>query len=103
MIMTPKDMKKTLNNLLFKDENGNIIPFKQLEVINIGDMGNKEMIETSLIEDMPFEVNLKEIVPAHGLTLNDLFLVLFCGYDIEKVRQNNWRKMQGIPMRRKRK
>ena len=101
--MTPKDMKKTLNNLLFKDENGNIIPFKQLEVINIGDMGNKEMIETSLIEDMPFEVNLKEIVPAHGLTLNDLFLVLFCGYDIEKVRQNNWRKMQGIPMRRKRK
>ena len=103
MIMTPKDMKKTLNNLLFKDENGNIIPFKQLEVINIGDMGNKEMIETSLIEDMPFEVNLKEIVPAHGLTLNDLFLVLFCGHDIEKVRQNNWRKMQGIPMRRKRK
>lgn len=103
MIMTPKDMKKTLNNLLFKDENGNIIPFKQLEVINIGDMGNKEMIETSLIEDMPFEVNLEEIVPAHGLTLNDLFLVLFCGYDIEKVRQNNWRKMQGIPMRRKRK
>ena len=103
MIMTPKDMKKTLNNLLFKDENGNIIPFKQLEVINIRDMGNKEMIETSLIEDMPFEVNLKEIVPAHGLTLNDLFLVLFCGYDIEKVRQNNWRKMQGIPMRRKRK
>lgn len=101
MIMTPKDMKKTLNNLLFKDENGNIIPFKQLEVINIGDMGNKEMIETSPLDDMEFEVNLKDITPADGLTLDDLFLILFCGCDIEKVKQNNWRKMNGIPMRRK--
>lgn len=99
--MPPKDMEKTLNNLLFKDENGNIIPFKQLEVINIGDMGNQEMIETSPFDDMKLEVNLKDIRPADGLTLDDLFLILFCGCDIEKVKQNNWRKMHGIPMRRK--
>nr|DAI05594.1 MAG TPA: hypothetical protein [Herelleviridae sp.] len=101
--MPPKDMEKISNNLLFKDVSGNITLFKQLEVVNIGDMDNQEMIETSSVDDMCIEINLKDIVPAHGLTLNDLFLVLFCGYDIEKVRQNNWRKMHGISMRRKRK
>lgn len=59
------------------------------------------MIEASPIDDMYFEINLKDIVPVDGLTRYDLFLVLFCGYDIEKVKQNNWRKMHEIPMRRK--
>lgn len=101
--MPPKNMENIENHLFFKDENGSVTSFKRIETVNIGDFVKPEMIEASLIEDMPFEVNLKEIVPAHGLTLNDLFLVLFCGYDVEKVRQNNWRKMHGIPMRRKRK
>lgn len=99
--MPPKNMENIENHLFFKDENGSVTSFKRIETVNIGDFVKPEMIEASLIEDMPFEVNLKEIVPAHGLTLNDLFLVLFCGYDVEKVRQNNWRKMHGIPMRRK--
>lgn len=99
--MPPKNAWGDSNNLFFRDESGNFIKFKEIESINNIGCDKPEIIETSLIEDMPFEVNLKEIVPAHGLTLNDLFLVLFCGYDIEKVRQNNWRKMHGIPMRRK--
>lgn len=99
--MPPKDMEKISNNLLFKDESGNITPFKQLEVVNIGDMGNQEMIETSPLDDMKLEVNLKDIRPEDGLTLDDLFLILFCGCDIEKVKQNNWRKTHGIPMRMK--
>lgn len=61
------------------------------------------MIETSPIDDMKFEINLKDITPADGLTTGDLFLILFCGCKIEKVKQNNWRKIHGIPMRRKRK
>lgn len=99
--MPPKDMEKISNNLLFKDVSGNITLFKQLEVVNIGDMDNQEMIETSSVDDMCIEINLKDIVPADGLTLNDLFLILFYKFDIEKVKQNNWRKMHGIPMRRK--
>lgn len=99
--MPPKGMEKISNNLLFKDERGNTILFKQLEVINIGDMDNQEMIEASPLDDMKLELNLKDITPADGLTTDDLFLILFCGCDIEKVKQNNWRKMHGIPMRRK--
>ena len=94
--MPPKDMKQTSNVLLFKDGNGNITPFKKIEVINIGDMDNEEMIETSSIDDMKFEINLKDITPADGLTTDDLFLILFCECDIEKVKQNNWRKIHGF-------
>ncbi len=50
---------------------------------------------------MELELNLKDITPVDGLTTDDLFLILFFGCDIEKVKQNNWRKMHGIPMRRK--
>lgn len=99
--MPPKGMEKISNNLLFKNENGNITLFKQLEVLNIGDMDNQGMIETSPLDDMELELNLKDITPVDGLTTDDLFLILFCGCDIEKVKQNNWRKMHGIPMRRK--
>lgn len=99
--MPPKDMEKISNNLLFKDVSGNITLFKQLEVVNIGDMDNQEMIETSSVDDMCIEINLKDIVPADGLTLNDLFLILFYKFDIEKVKKNNWRKLHRIPIRRK--
>lgn len=99
--MPPKDMEKISNNLLFKDVRGNITLFKQLEVVNIGDMDNQEMIETSSVDDMCIEINLKDIVPADGLTLNDLFLILFYKFDIEKVKKNNWRKLHRIPIRRK--
>lgn len=99
--MTPKGMEKISNNLLFKNENGNITLFKQLEVLNIGDMDNQGMIETSPLDDMELEINFKDIASENGLTTDDLFLILFCGCDIEKVKQNNWRKINGIPMRRK--
>lgn len=99
--MPPKDMEKISNNLLFKDVSGNITLFKQLEVVNIGDMDNQEMIETSSVDDMCIEINLKDIVPADGLTLNDLFFILFYKFDIEKVKKNNWRKLHRIPIRRK--
>lgn len=101
MIMPPKHMENISDNLFFEDENGNIIPFNPLEVVNIENMDNQEMIQASLLNDMEFEINLKDIAPADGLTRDDLFLILFCGCDIEKVKQNNWRKMHGIPMRRK--
>lgn len=99
--MPPKNMENIENHLFFKDENGSVTSFKRIETVNIGDLVKPEMIEASPIDDMQFEINLKDIVPVDGLTIYDLFLVLFCGYDIEKVKQNNWRKMHGISMRRK--
>lgn len=101
MIMPPKHMENISDNLFFEDENGNIIPLKQPEILNFGDMGNQEMIQPSLIDDMKLEINIEGIAPENGLTTDDLFLILFCGYDIDKVKQNNWRKMHGIPMMRK--
>lgn len=94
-------MDNISDNLFFEDENGNIIQLKQPEVLDFGDMDNQEMIEASPLDDMELELNLKDITPADGLTHDDLFLILFCGCDIENVKQNNWRKMHGIPMRRK--
>ena len=41
-----------------------------------------------------------EIQPPERMTVRDLNLVLF-GFDAEKLKQNNWRKMHGIPMRRR--
>lgn len=41
------------------------------------------------------------IVPETGLSTKDIILV-FLGFDIDKVRQNNWRKLHGIPMKRMR-
>lgn len=99
--MPPKNIENIENHLFFKDENGSVASFKRIETVNIGDWVKPEMIEASPIDDMYFEINLKDIVPVDGLTRYDLFLVLFCGCDIEKVKQNNWRKMNGIPMRRK--
>lgn len=101
--MPPKNMENIENHLFFKDENGSVTSFKRIETVNIGDFVKPEMIEASPIDDMQFEINLKDIVPVDGLTRYDLFWVFFCGYDIEKVKQNNWRKMHGIPMSRKRK
>ena len=99
--MPPKNAWSDSNNLFFRDESGNFIKFKEIESINNIGCDKPEMIEASPIDDMYFEINLKDIVPVDGLTRYVLFLVLFCGYDIEKVKQNNWRKMHGIPMRRK--
>lgn len=41
-----------------------------------------------------------EIRPQERMTVEDMKLVLF-GFDAEKLKQNNWRKMHGIPMRRR--
>ena len=34
------------------------------------------------------------------MTVGDIILGI-CGFDVEKLKQNNWRKMHGIPMRRR--
>lgn len=48
-----------------------------------------------------FEGSFK-LDPASELSAEDI-LIVFLGFDIDKVKQNNWRKKHGIPMKRRRK
>ena len=41
-----------------------------------------------------------DMKPADGLTLGDMALILM-GFDEEKIMQNNWRRLHGIPMKRR--
>lgn len=41
-----------------------------------------------------------EIQPPERMTVGDAILVL-CGFDVEKLKQNNWRKMHGRAMHRR--
>lgn len=49
----------------------------------------------------PFEVTFDSLFTK--LTPTDLVLHQFYGYPIEKLIQNNWRKLHGLPMKRKKK
>lgn len=42
-----------------------------------------------------------EIRPPERMTVRDMTLVLF-GFDVEKLKQNNWRKMHGMVMHKRR-
>lgn len=41
-----------------------------------------------------------EIQPPETMTVGDVMLA-FCGFDIERLKQNNWRKMHGMVMHRR--
>lgn len=41
-----------------------------------------------------------EIQPPEKMTFEDVILVL-CGFNAEKLKQNNWRKMHGMVMHRR--
>lgn len=38
-------------------------------------------------------------IPPDGLSVFDLILCIACGIDTDKIRQNNWRKLHGLPMK----
>lgn len=48
-----------------------------------------------------FEGSFK-ISPSSEYTAKDIMLI-FLGFDIDKIKQNNWRKLHGLPMKRRRK
>ena len=41
-----------------------------------------------------------EIQPSDRMTVGDVILGI-CGFDVEKLKQNNWRKMHGMVMHRR--
>lgn len=87
--------------LFFGNEEIGFRPLGELPEIELD-----ENCETS--EDIPFldiggEYEFTaEIKPPDRMTAGDVILVLY-GFDIEKLKQNNWRKMHGMVMHRRRK
>jgi hypothetical protein len=49
-----------------------------------------------------FKIDLtNDVAPALGLTVSDLILILGLGYDPDRIRQNNWRRLHGLPLKRR--
>lgn len=92
--MPTKDAENT-SVVFLKDESGR---FTEIVPVDMGDVENLGTFKAISIDDMHFEMTG---ILSGGLTRNDLFLILFCGYKLKKIKQNNWRKMHRIPMRRK--
>lgn len=95
--MPPKEFDK--GNLFFGNEE---IGFKPL-----GELAEIELDESvELSGDIPaFNIGgeyefTAEIQPPERMTVGDVILGL-CGFDVEKLKQNNWRKMHGMIMHRR--
>ena len=43
----------------------------------------------------------KDITPASGYTISDLVQIFIFGADPDKIKQNNWRRLHGLPMKRR--
>ena len=73
----------------------------------LGELAEIEFDEsTELPDDIPnlsiggeYEFTGKIKLP-EGMNVGDVILAL-CGFDIEKLKQNNWRKMHGMVMHRR--
>lgn len=66
--------------------------------IEIHDNINSPDEGRTIIGPMSLDVNFQ---PVDGLTMEDVIIVL-CGIaNIEQIKQNNWRKLHGFPMKRR--
>lgn len=86
--------------IFFGNEEIGFQPLGELTEIELDE--NYEMSKPNSILDIGGSHEFTaEIQPPERMTVRDLNLVLF-GFDIERLKQNNWRKMHGIPMHRRR-
>lgn len=52
--------------------------------------------------DCEFVIDItKNIVPTQGLTVSDLVLIIGLGFNPVKLKQNNWRRLHGLPLKRR--
>ena len=95
--MPPKEYKQ--GQLFFGNEEIGFFPLGEQAEIELDE--NCKTLEGISFLDIGGEYEFTaEIQPPERMTVRDLNLVLF-GFDAEKLKQNNWRKMHGIPMRRR--
>ena len=89
-------------NLFFGNKEIGFQPLGELTEIELDE--NREASEDVLFLDIggPYEfITTVEIRPPERMTARDMTLVLF-GFDVEKLKQNNWRKMHGMVMHKRR-
>lgn len=95
--MSPRDFER--GQIFFGNEEGE---FQLLgELVEVEPEENCEVSEgnpfLSIGRSCEFTV---EINPPEKMTFGDMILVLY-GFDAEKLKQNNWRKMHGMVMHRR--
>lgn len=74
-------------------------PLGELPEIELDE--NCEMPDGNSILDIGGEYEFTaDIKPPERMTIGDVMLA-FCGFDIERLKQNNWRKMHGMVMHRR--
>lgn len=85
--------------LFFGNDEMGFQPLGELEKIELDE--NYEMSKPNSILDIgsshEFTADIK--LPER-MTIDDVILA-FCGFDIERLKQNNWRKMHGMIMHRR--
>lgn len=85
--------------LFFGNEEMGFQPLGELGEIELDE--NYEMSKPNSILDIGGSYEFTaEIKLPEGMTVRDVILGL-CGFDIEKLKQNNWRKMHGMVMHRR--
>ena len=86
-------------NIFFGNDEMGFQPLGELPEMELD--GNCEASEDIPLLDIGGEYEFTaEIQPPERMTVRDINLVLF-GFDAEKLKQNNWRKMHGMIMHRR--
>ena len=95
--MPPKEYKQ--EQLFFGNEE---IEFQPLEELTAEELnGNCDTTDDIQIPNIGGSYEFTaEIQPPERMTVGDVILAL-CGFNAEKLKQNNWRKMHGMVMHRR--
>lgn len=95
--MPPKEYKQ--GQLFFGNEEIGFQPLGELTEVELNEncdiSDDIQYLKASDLYEFTAEIQLPE-----RMTVRDVILGL-CGFDIEKLKQNNWRKMHGMVMHRR--
>lgn len=97
--MPTKDYREA--NVCFMTDNGIVLPpMDEIPEVHIDSEPVNEEAKRMLEEThKPVELELSFDMP---VSLGELILVLCGGCTWEQIHQNNWRRLHGLPMRRRR-
>lgn len=98
--MPTKDCTGRKDVLFICDSDGEYHPISPVDIEEAVNSLDLDVSEIFNLDSESIEIAF-DIKPDDGLTLRDMALILM-GFDEEKIRQNNWRRMHGIPMKRRR-
>ena len=99
--MPPKNYNKSELFLGIVDDSGKIEKLRKLSDVPMVGCPTEPESEYANAENREFTINLNDIIPINRVTREDLFLVMICGFDIDKIKQNNWHKLHNMPMKRR--